>query len=103
MSPISFIVAGGGAKGSYKKLITKPGKQVLLPVIFYIDGAATGHFVDLKITAVKFTFGILNRNARGKHYLWRTLGYIPELRPARSRANRMHVGRIKPHGCGDAS
>ena len=74
---------------TYKKLITKPGKQILLPVIFYIDGAATGHFVDLKITAVKFTFGILNRNARGKHYLWRTLGYIPEVSTPKSRGNRI--------------
>ena len=27
-------------------LITKPDKQVLLPVIFYIDAANTGHFAD---------------------------------------------------------
>ena len=91
INEIGDINTGRAYMETYKKLITKPGKQVLLPVIFYIDGAATGHFVDLKITAVKFTFGILNRNARGKHYLWRTLGYIPELRPARSRANRMYV------------
>ena len=45
----------------YAKLITKPGKQVLLPVIFYIDGAATGQFAHLPVTPLKFTLGIFNR------------------------------------------
>jgi len=38
---------------TWKKLITKPGKQILWPIIICIDGAATGQFVDLPITAVK--------------------------------------------------
>ena len=29
---------------TYRKLVTKKDKQVLLPVIFYIDGAVAGHF-----------------------------------------------------------
>ena len=57
---ISDINTGLAYTETYKKLITKPGKQILLPVILYIDGAATGLFVDLNITAVKFTFGIFN-------------------------------------------
>ena len=50
-----------------------------MPVIFYIDGANTGHFVDLPVTAVKFTLGIFSRKAREKEYCWRTLGYIPAI------------------------
>jgi len=42
----------------YEKLITNPGWQVLLPVIFYIDGANTGHFADLSITAGENSHGI---------------------------------------------
>ena len=40
---------------TYKQLITKPGKQVLLPVIFYIDGANTGQFSDLPDTREEST------------------------------------------------
>ena len=64
INEIGNINTGRAYTETYKKLITKPGKQVLFPVIFYIDGAATGHFVDLKITAVKFTFGILSLEIR---------------------------------------
>ena len=63
---------------TYCKLITKPGKQVLLPVIFYIDGANTGHFSDLPITELKFSLGIFSCAARDKDHLWRMLGCVPE-------------------------
>jgi len=79
---------------TYKRLISKNPlkKQVLLPILFYIDGSATGQFVDLKITAVKFTFGIFRREARDKHYLWRTLGYVPDVSKSfKSRGKRIFV------------
>ena len=62
---------------TYQKLIEPGKRQVLLPVIFYIDGANTGHFVDLPITAVKISLGIFTRKARDKEHMWRILGYIP--------------------------
>ena len=42
----------------HKKMIKHPHKQILLPVIFYIDGANTGQFVDLPLTAVKIALRI---------------------------------------------
>ena len=45
----------------YKTLIEKPGEQVLLPVIFYIDAANTGQFADLPVTAVNFSLRISTR------------------------------------------
>jgi hypothetical protein len=73
-----------------------PGKQVLLPVIFYIvDGAAMAQsFLDLPITAVKFMFGIFNRRARSRQpEMWRTLGYIPaiQLWKEKSRGKRQFM------------
>ena len=50
---------------SYQQMITKPN-QVLLPVIFYIDGATTGQFTDLPITALKMALGIHRRETRHK-------------------------------------
>ena len=94
MSNLSDINTGDVYRSTYQRLISKsPGtKQVLLPVIFYIDGSATGQFVDLKITAVKFTFGIFKREARDKPYLWRTLGYVPDVSKSfKSRGKRIFV------------
>jgi hypothetical protein len=50
---------------------------VLLPILFYIDGAATGQFADLPITPLRILLGIFNRKAREKGHSWRTLGYVP--------------------------
>ena len=81
---IGDVNTGKAYKESYKKYITDPERQVLLPVIFYIDGAATAQFSDLPITALKFTFGIFNRKARSEPHMWRTLGYVPNFSKDRS-------------------
>ena len=49
-------------------------------IIGYIDGAATGQFVDLKVEAFKFSLTCLTKEARLKDYAWRTLGYVPTYR-----------------------
>ena len=70
---------------THRQLITKPGKQVLLPVLFYFDGANTGQFENLPITAVRIALGIFNRKARDRDEFWGTLGYIPTTRADQSR------------------
>ena len=87
---------------TYKKLITRPGEQVLLPVIFYIDAATTGQFAELPVTAVKFTLGIFSRKAREKNYCWRILGYIPAVLKHKSKGRRimlesLHVDGVMAH------
>ena len=62
---------------TYHRAIMPGANEVLLPVIFYIDAANTGHFVDLPITVVKLSLGIFTRKARDKDHMWRTLGYLP--------------------------
>ena len=61
---------------TYKQLITKPGKQMLVPIILYIDGAVTGQFDKLPVEALKMTLGILKNKARQKEYAWRMLGML---------------------------
>lgn len=88
---------------TYDKLIRgKPGKKVPLPVVFYIDGAATAQFSDQLVTALKFTFGIFTREARNKPYMWRTLGYVPKISKGKSRGRRKlhesgHVDSLMAH------
>jgi hypothetical protein len=76
---------------TYKELITKPGKQVLLPTPLYIDGAVTGQFADLPITAVKISLGILTRVARDNPKMWRILGFIPPNSKDKSRGRRLFI------------
>ena len=74
---IRDLNTGYAYQSTYEALIKDPSRQILLPVIFYIDAANTGQFVDLPITAVKISLGIFTRKARDKAYLWRTLGFLP--------------------------
>jgi hypothetical protein len=60
---ICDINTGKAYVESYAKLIKKPGKQVLLPIILYTGGTATGQFSDLQVTPFKFTLGIFKRKA----------------------------------------
>jgi hypothetical protein len=76
---------------SYIKYITNPSKQVLLPVIFYIDGAATGQFAGLPVTPLRFTLGIFGQKAHDWLHFWRTVGYAPVINGDKSQgARRFH-------------
>ena len=88
---IADLNTGMAYRKTYEKLITNPGKQVLLPVLFYIDGAVTGQFANLAVTAVKMSIGIFNRKARDRPNMWRTLGYIPEISKGKSRGKRLII------------
>ena len=78
-------------RATYKKLIKDPTRQMLLPIIFYIDATVTGQVVALKIEALKFTIGILNRVARGKRHAWRTVGYVPTYMKEISKGKKLFV------------
>lgn len=73
---VSDINTGRAYRETYKQLIKNPDKEVLLPIIFYMDGAVTGQFDNLPIEALKFTLGIYNSKARNRKCTWRELGYV---------------------------
>jgi len=74
---IGDLNTGQSYKKTYHELIKDPSKEILLPIVFYMDGAVTGQFVGLPVTAVQFSLGIFSRVARDKEHMWRTLGYVP--------------------------
>ena len=74
---VADINTGRSYRETYKKLITKPGKQMLVPLILYIDGAITGQFDKLSVEALKMCLGIMNRPARDRQDAWRILGTSP--------------------------
>ena len=86
---IEDINTGLAYTKTYKKLITNPNKQMLVPIILYIDGAVTGQFDKLSVEALKMTLGILNKRARDREYSWRTLGYVPNFTGSDSRGKKI--------------
>jgi hypothetical protein len=86
---ISDLHTGQSFSLAYRKYITKPN-QVLLPILMYIDGAVTGQFANLPITALKISLGIHNRKYRDKSHAWRTLGYVAQISKPKSRGKRLY-------------
>jgi hypothetical protein len=88
-SIISELHTGMAYKAAYNKFIKIPGKQVLLPIVMYIDGAITGQFSDLPVTALKIALGIHTRKHRDKDMAWRTLGYVAQISTPASRGKNL--------------
>ncbi len=76
---------------TYKKLITKPNRQILLPIPLYIDGAVTGQFDKLEVTALKMSLGIFNRRYRDREFAWKTLGYVSNYAKTMSRGKNILI------------
>ena len=52
-------------------------KEVLCPILFFIDKTHTDVQGKLSLEPVCFTLGIFNRKTRNKSHAWRTIGYVP--------------------------
>lgn len=100
---IGDVNTGRAYTETYKVRIQgRPGKKVLMPFIWYIDGATTGQFADLPITQLKFTLGIFTNEARKKPHMWRIVGYLPKISKHKSRGRRKllesgHVDSMLAH------
>ena len=81
---VSDVNTGLCYRETYRQVIKNPEKEVLLPIIMYMDAAVTGQFENLPITALKFSLGIFTTNTRNKEYAWRTLGYLTNFLPEES-------------------
>ena len=73
---VSDINTGRAYRETWDTLIKDPDKEMLLPVIFYMDEAVAGNFDSLPIEALKVTLGIYNSVTRNKEIAWRNVGYV---------------------------
>jgi hypothetical protein len=98
-SYVEDINTGEAFLATYRQLITKPN-QILVAIPLYIDGAVTGQYDKLQVTALKMSIGILNRHARDKEYAWKSLGYVTNYTKEDSRGKKMFVesGHVAVHG-----
>jgi hypothetical protein len=83
------VNTGAAYVKTYCRLIKNPCKQVLMGVQFYMDGAMTGQFSNLQVTAVQCAFTIFNQKAQEQDHFWGTLGYVPKYTKEISRGHRM--------------
>ena len=63
VTAIKDLNTGQSYRQTYARLVQNRPNHILLPALFYMDGANAGHFVDLPLTAVKISLGIFSRKA----------------------------------------
>ena len=87
---IGELNTGEAYRAGYKQFKTKPN-QLPVGIQWYIDGAVTGQFDNLQITALKMTLSIFTREYRMKDHAWRTLGYVVNYSKPGTRGKKMFV------------
>jgi hypothetical protein len=90
LSYVADLNTGQAYLETYKQLITKE-RQILVAVPLYIDGAVTGQFDKLQVTALKMSIGLLNRRARDREYGWRNLGFVTNYTKEDTHGKRMFL------------
>ena len=85
---IGNMITSSSFRDMHEQLIDGEGQR-LEGTPFCIDGAVTGQFSDLPVTAVKFSLTCFTREARLKPHTWATLGCLPEVRVAESRGKKL--------------
>ena len=76
---VGDAITGDSYTGTHSILIKEPNHQ-LLGVIFYIDGAVTGQFSGLPVTALRMLLTCFSRVARQRDDTWVTLGWVPQVK-----------------------
>ena len=73
---VSDINTGRAYRETWKEVIKDPEKEILLPVMFYMDAAVAGNYDSLPIEAVKMGLGLYNGKTRDLEFAWRPIGFI---------------------------
>jgi hypothetical protein len=75
-SQIDDINTGEVWHSAYSKYVKIKNKDILCPIIFFIDKTHTDNNGRLCIEQVRFTLGIFKRSVRNQSRAWRSIGYI---------------------------
>lgn len=70
------VNTGSCYRQAYIRMCTVEGRDVLLPIILFIDKTVTDLHGNLSLEPVSFTIGILTREVRNQARAWRPLGYV---------------------------
>ena len=82
----------------YSELITDTKRQLLAPIILYLDATAIDGKGRLEVCPVSFTCSLFTEEVRRSVTAWRMLGYVPDLNRLRSNAMNAHANNAFPKG-----
>ena len=77
---LSDLNSGWWHRETCKMFRLQPQKDILLPIVLFIDGSTIDSNQKMSVEPITFTLGIFNRSVRSKAEAWRTIGYIEKLK-----------------------
>ena len=90
------VNSGNWYQEAYTKMITDSRKEVLLPLICYVDKTGTDIMQRHGLEPFMFSTSVINLSQRQNTRLWRVLCYIPELQGKSSAQSKSEYVRL--HG-----
>ena len=79
MDDINDIHTGNWFKRTHKMMIRDHHKEMICPIILYIDGVSIDSGGRKSLEPIAYTLGIFKRHIRNTISAWRLLGYIPNV------------------------
>ena len=79
-SVLSDLNTGWWHRETCKMFRLQAQKDILLPIVLFIDGSTIDSNQKMNVEPITFTLGIFNRSVRSKAEAWRTIGYIEKLK-----------------------
>ena len=88
MTKVSNLNTGETFRNGYHQYVTNPDNQIGIGIQWYIDGAVTGQFDNLSVTALKMSLSCFTKKYRMKDEAWAILGFVVNYTEGSSKGKR---------------
>ena len=86
---VGELNTGEAYRNAYNAYVDDPQNEIGIGVQFYIDGAVTGQFDNLSITALKMSLSCFTLDYRKKDQAWAIIGFVVNYSEGKSRGKKM--------------
>ena len=76
---IDDLYRGSWFKDTHQSIISDVEKEIICPIILYIDGVSIDNYGRKSLEPISFTLGWFSKKIRNMQKCWRVLGYIPNV------------------------
>ena len=94
-SPVDYIFHGSWYKDTHNLLISDTKKELICPIILYVDGVSIDNGGRKSLEPISFTLGWFSKQIRNMQKCWRVLGYIPNVEKTTSMDYKDEFGNKK--------
>ena len=91
MTTVGQLHTGEAYRNAYTKYVRDPDRQMGIGIQWYIDGAVTGQFDNLSVTALKMSLSCFTLDYRKKDHAWAILGFVVNYSAGKTKGKHMYA------------